>query len=84
MTPRRRSPVTHQALLRWVNDIAAVTGPDSVEWCDGSPQERSSLSGDLLARGALRRRDPLDSGNRYGITDTAVSPPASTVPAPIR
>ncbi len=30
---------TNQQLENWVNDIANMTNPDSIYWCDGSQEE---------------------------------------------
>ena len=40
MTP----PTTHDRLLAWVAEMAELTGPDAVVWCDGTPAERHRLS----------------------------------------
>lgn len=33
------APTKHTRLIAWVDEIAAMTGPDKVEWCDGSKEE---------------------------------------------
>ena len=30
------APISHSQLCNWVRDIAELTNPDRVEWCDGS------------------------------------------------
>jgi len=42
-----------EALERWVNDVAALTRPAQVHWCDGSDAEYRSLVQQMLADGTL-------------------------------
>jgi phosphoenolpyruvate carboxykinase (GTP) len=40
-------------LNRWVAEVAALTEPDQIHWCDGSAAERSMLTEQMLATGEL-------------------------------
>ena len=45
---------TTNAVLRdWVADVANLTRPDRIHWCDGSQSERDALIKLMLARGDL-------------------------------
>ncbi|MBN3585130.1 hypothetical protein JYB64_22325, partial [Algoriphagus aestuarii] len=33
------APTSHQELVDWVREIAELTQPDEVVWCDGSDAE---------------------------------------------
>jgi phosphoenolpyruvate carboxykinase (GTP) len=47
------APTTHQRLLSWVREVAELTTPDRVVWCDGSREEWQRLTGELVAAGSL-------------------------------
>ncbi|HEY5881694.1 MAG TPA: hypothetical protein VIU11_22485 [Nakamurella sp.] len=44
----KQPPTTHHGLLAWVTDVAALTKPDAIVWCDGSDAERERLTGKLI------------------------------------
>jgi phosphoenolpyruvate carboxykinase (GTP) len=46
---------THTRLLGWVHEVAALTGPDRIVWCDGSTEEWRRLTDDLVDAGSLVR-----------------------------
>src|SRR5262245_31076742 len=56
---------SNSKLLAWVDEWAAITQPDSIEWCDGSEEERDRLSELLVASGTFERLDPAKRPNSY-------------------
>ena len=44
-------------VTRWVDEIARLCQPDTIHWCDGSAEERQTLTAEAVARGILI---PLD------------------------
>jgi phosphoenolpyruvate carboxykinase (GTP) len=63
---------THAELLSWVGEIAALTKPDSVHWCDGSAEEYDSLAQVLIDAGTFERLSDAKRPNSY----LALSDPA--------
>ncbi len=48
----------NQALQDWIEEVAALTEPDAIVWCDGSQQEYDRLTSELTASGELTPLDP--------------------------
>jgi phosphoenolpyruvate carboxykinase (GTP) len=48
-----RAPTKHQRLLTWVAEVADLTQPDEVVWCDGSEEEWQRLTDKLVAAGTF-------------------------------
>ena len=44
---------TLQSLERWVAEVAALTRPEKIHWCDGSEAEYSALKQEMLKEGIL-------------------------------
>ena len=56
--PKHRSHPTLLAdLAHWVDDVAALTCPDSVHWCDGSAEEYDRLCQLLVDGGTFTKLD---------------------------
>ncbi len=59
------APTTHPGLLFWVEEIAQLTQPDRVVWCDGSDEEWERLTAALIESGALVRLDESKKPNSF-------------------
>ncbi len=49
--------MANQTLQAWVDEVAALTTPDSIHWCDGSEEEILQLNEQMVADGSLIRLD---------------------------
>jgi phosphoenolpyruvate carboxykinase (GTP) len=54
-----------EALNRWVDDVARLTGPASVRWCDGSDAEYADLIQTMLASGDLLPLNETSNPHSY-------------------
>ena len=48
---------THTELAAWVEEVAALTTPDQIVWCDGSEEEWNRLTQDLVDAGTFVKLD---------------------------
>jgi phosphoenolpyruvate carboxykinase (GTP) len=49
------APTTHARLINWVREVADLTTPDRIVWCDGSEDEWRRMTDDLVAAGTFTR-----------------------------
>ena len=61
-------PTTNKKLIQWVEDWAAHTTPDRVEWCDGSAEEYDRLCQMLVDAGTFTRLSDAKRPNSYWAT----------------
>ncbi len=58
-------PTEHEALVAWVDEIAAMAKPENVVWCDGSAEEYESLCQLLVEQGTFRKLSDVKRPNSY-------------------
>jgi len=58
-------PSKLETLNRWVDEVARLTQPERVHWCDGSDAEAQALTELMLATGDLVELDPATHPNCY-------------------
>jgi phosphoenolpyruvate carboxykinase (GTP) len=64
-TAAAEAPTRHRALIDWVGEVAALTKPDAIRWCDGSDEEWNELTAQMVAAGTLTSLDPAKRPNSF-------------------
>jgi phosphoenolpyruvate carboxykinase (GTP) len=59
------APTRHARLVEWVREVAELTEPDRVEWCDGSEAEWQRVTDLLVGAGTFVRLDPAKKPNSF-------------------
>ena len=59
------APTKHAGLLAWVREVAELTQPDRVHWCDGSDEEWNALTAELVKSGTLKPLNPAKRPNSF-------------------
>ena len=60
-----KAPTRHRKLIAWVREMAELTQPDRVYWCDGSQGEWNRLTAELVAAGTLKPLNPKIRPNSF-------------------
>ena len=64
-TATAAAPTTHAKLLAWVEEVAELTQPDAIHWCDGSAEEYDALCQDLVDAGTFEKLSDAKRPNSY-------------------
>jgi phosphoenolpyruvate carboxykinase (GTP) len=67
-------PTQNRSLIAWVHEVAELTQPKAVHWCDGSAEEYNRLCRELVGAGTFQRLSEAKRPNSY----LARSDPADT------
>ncbi len=59
------APTEHSKLLAWVEEVAALTNPDDIHWCDGSAEEYDRVAQQLVDAGTFTRLSEAKRPNSY-------------------
>ena len=65
LSPNAPPYVKNTKLIAWVTEIAALTKPDSIYWCDGSDEEYARLSQLLVDAGTFKKLNPDKRPNSF-------------------
>ncbi len=59
------APTENKKLISWVAEVAQLTEPDRIEWCDGSEEEWNRLTQLLVDNGTFIRLNPEIRPNSF-------------------
>jgi phosphoenolpyruvate carboxykinase (GTP) len=66
--PNVTYPTRNQKLISWVEEVAQLTTPDRIQWCDGSAEEYDALCQLLVDNGTFTRLSDAKRPNSYYAT----------------
>jgi phosphoenolpyruvate carboxykinase (GTP) len=59
------APTKHERLLAWIEEVATLTEPQEIHWCDGSAEEYERLCQGLVEAGTFKRLSDAKRSNSY-------------------
>ena len=59
------APTKNRRLLAWIDEVAALTKPNRICWCDGSDEEYDRLCAELVAAGTFKKLNEKLRPNSY-------------------
>ena len=70
--PTHQASSNHARLRGWVDEVAALTQPADIHWCDGSDEEYDELAQALIAAGTFEKlSDSKRPGSYLALSDPA-------------
>ncbi len=64
-TTAATAPTKHAELISWIEEIAELTQPDAIHWCDGSAEEYDRLAAELVEAGTFEQLSEAKRPNSY-------------------
>jgi phosphoenolpyruvate carboxykinase (GTP) len=58
-------PTKNAKLISWVDEVAELTQPDAIHWCDGSASEYDQLCAELVEAGTFTKLSEAKRPNSY-------------------
>jgi phosphoenolpyruvate carboxykinase (GTP) len=65
MAVETNAPTKNAKLISWVQEVAALTQPESIHWCDGSAEEYERLCQQLVDAGTFEKLSDAKRPNSY-------------------
>ena len=65
MSVSKRAPTANRRLIAWVDEIATLTRPKAVHWCDGSDAEYARMTQELVQAGTFISLNPKLRPNSF-------------------